>query len=395
MDIMGMEIQLVIKAPNQNVEDQIIYCNLDWTVQKLKNHLSEVYPNKPIIEEQKLIYSGRLLHDHLHLKDILRHEEGQSSVHILHLVCSGKQALQNQLPDSSQGTSNQSVPPQSPELHSTLDTSPGPSVETVFRQRNNLNMPSANSFDSQLQSIENSAVAPTFSYDSQILAQMTAMQQMYAYYFTQYMQSISNSAMIGSNPAFRDVANFQQNNSSFVTNETPAPRPVNQRMNAQGGQIIEENDDLGNIDWLDHMFLCSRFLIFFLVVYFYSTPERLMIVAVFAVIAFLYQEGWFVRRPNPVAHSEAPLIPRNRNNVEVNPNVRNNLNEGPAANQNQSANEELHDGHELEAAMDGEEPPHAQNPDLVNNNQIFSPLTFLAAFFSSLIPEPPPPVNIN
>ncbi|XP_035217084.1 homocysteine-responsive endoplasmic reticulum-resident ubiquitin-like domain member 2 protein isoform X2 [Stegodyphus dumicola] len=357
MDIMGMEIQLVIKAPNQNVEDQIICCNLNWTVQKLKNHLSEVYPNKPIIEEQKLIYSGRLLHDHLHLKDILRHEEGQSPVHILHLVCSSKQALQNQLPDSSQGTSNQSIPPQSPGLHSTPDTSPGPSSETVFRQRNNVNMPSANSFDSQLQSIENSAVAPTFSYDSQILAQMAAMQQMYAYYFTQYMQSISNSAMIGSNPAFRDVANFQQNNSNFVPNETPIPRPANQRMNAQGGQIIEENDDLGNIDW--------------------------------------YQEGWFVRRPNPVAHSEAPLIPRNRNNVEVNPNVRNNLNEGAAANQNQSANEELHDGHELEAAMDGEEPPHAQNPDLVNNNQIFSPLTFLAAFFSSLIPEPPPPVNIN
>ncbi|GIY43957.1 ubiquitin-like domain-containing protein [Caerostris darwini] len=56
---------------------------------------------------------------------------------------------------------------------------------------------------------------------------------------------------------------------------------------------------------------------------------------------------------------------------------------------------EVHDESELEAAMDGDAPPHDQHPDVVNNNHIFSPLTFIQTFFSSLIPEPPPPVNIN
>lgn len=101
-----MDVKLIIRAPNQNFDDQIIYCNTDWTVLRLKNHLSEVYPNKPVIfilfiiifclkkfynygvgiknsdycflifqavEEQKLIYSGHLLHDHLQLKEIIRH----------------------------------------------------------------------------------------------------------------------------------------------------------------------------------------------------------------------------------------------------------------------------------------------------------------------------------
>lgn len=43
-----MDVQIVIKAPNQNVEDHVVPCNLDWTVQNLKDHLSKAYPNKPV-----------------------------------------------------------------------------------------------------------------------------------------------------------------------------------------------------------------------------------------------------------------------------------------------------------------------------------------------------------
>lgn len=43
-----MEIQLIIRAPNQNIDDQAINCNIDWTVLKLKTHLSEVYPSHPV-----------------------------------------------------------------------------------------------------------------------------------------------------------------------------------------------------------------------------------------------------------------------------------------------------------------------------------------------------------
>lgn len=41
-------ITLAIKAPNQQIEDQIIKCKLDWSVAKLKGYIHEIYPNKPV-----------------------------------------------------------------------------------------------------------------------------------------------------------------------------------------------------------------------------------------------------------------------------------------------------------------------------------------------------------
>lgn len=41
-------VTLVIKAPNQKYDDQTINCFLNWTVEKLKKHISNVYPSKPV-----------------------------------------------------------------------------------------------------------------------------------------------------------------------------------------------------------------------------------------------------------------------------------------------------------------------------------------------------------
>jgi len=89
MDQNGMEIPvtLIIKAPNQKYSDQTISCFLNWTVGKLKTHLSNVYPSKPLTKDQRLVYSGRLLPDHLQLKDILRK---QDEYHMVHLVCTSR-----------------------------------------------------------------------------------------------------------------------------------------------------------------------------------------------------------------------------------------------------------------------------------------------------------------
>ena len=49
MDLMNMPVTLVVvKAPNQRVEDQTVECMLGWTVKKLKAHLSQVYPSQPV-----------------------------------------------------------------------------------------------------------------------------------------------------------------------------------------------------------------------------------------------------------------------------------------------------------------------------------------------------------
>ena len=41
-------IKLVVKTPNQRVKDIEVDCLLHWTVEKLKSHLSTVYPTKPV-----------------------------------------------------------------------------------------------------------------------------------------------------------------------------------------------------------------------------------------------------------------------------------------------------------------------------------------------------------
>lgn len=46
--VMDSPVILVIKAPNQKYDDQTINCYQNWTVEKLKAHLSDVYPSKPV-----------------------------------------------------------------------------------------------------------------------------------------------------------------------------------------------------------------------------------------------------------------------------------------------------------------------------------------------------------
>lgn len=91
-------VKLVVKASNQQFDDQIIECQTTWSVLKLKEHLSEVYPCKPAIPEQKLIYHGQLLKDKSFLQDILRtYDDVEPTNHIFHLVYTPKQHTDNNL----------------------------------------------------------------------------------------------------------------------------------------------------------------------------------------------------------------------------------------------------------------------------------------------------------
>ena len=41
-------VTLIVKASNQQFEDQTIKCELSWTIRKLKGYLTEVYPSRPV-----------------------------------------------------------------------------------------------------------------------------------------------------------------------------------------------------------------------------------------------------------------------------------------------------------------------------------------------------------
>jgi hypothetical protein len=41
-------IELTLKTPNQRFNDIRLKCDEDWTIKKLKEHLQDVYPSKPV-----------------------------------------------------------------------------------------------------------------------------------------------------------------------------------------------------------------------------------------------------------------------------------------------------------------------------------------------------------
>ena len=49
---MGQEgetrVTLLVRAPDQQIDDHTIECELDWNVARLKDHLALVYPSKPV-----------------------------------------------------------------------------------------------------------------------------------------------------------------------------------------------------------------------------------------------------------------------------------------------------------------------------------------------------------
>ena len=101
----------------------------------------------------------------------------------------------------------------------------------------------------------------------------------------------------------------QQNAVPAVAN-APAAAAQNQPMvmNAAGGQAMDDDDDF-NRDWLDIVYIATRFSLMMAIVYFYSTPGRFFVVAFFSIFIYLYQAGYFrldaYRRRRHEARAEA------------------------------------------------------------------------------------------
>lgn len=113
-------VKLLIKASNQQYDDQILEIDLLWTVKRLKTHLALVYPNKPPVDEQKLIYSGQLLNDSLLLKDVIRsYKDVYTQNHIIHLVYTPKNSLNTSFMQKSKSSSSSAPANMSPNGNTT------------------------------------------------------------------------------------------------------------------------------------------------------------------------------------------------------------------------------------------------------------------------------------
>lgn len=57
----------------------------------------------------------------------------------------------------------------------------------------------------------------------------------------------------------------------------PGEANQNMRMNAQGGAVMEDEDDLER-DWLDWLYSAARFCVLLMIVYFNSSLSRFLLV---------------------------------------------------------------------------------------------------------------------
>ncbi|XP_028836576.1 homocysteine-responsive endoplasmic reticulum-resident ubiquitin-like domain member 2 protein [Denticeps clupeoides] len=385
-------VTLVIKAPNQKYDDQTINCFLNWTVEKLKKHISNVYPSKPSSKDQRLVYSGRLLQDHLQLRDVLRK---QDEYHMVHLVCASQSPPEspttpsavNTAGTSGSGTSNSDGSGTSSNSSSNQDGTVnsdglrrrGPTPTGTMQQPEGLAFP-----------MQAGTAAGLPAHPAYMPMQMLWWQQMYArHYYMQYHAALAASQIPSSTAAAApsspstglSTQPVQANEPAAPMGPNPAPNPVpeehapnpNIQMNAQGGAVV--NEDELNRDWLDWMYTVSRAAILLSIVYFYSSFGRFIMVIGAMLLVYLHQAGWFPFRPdmqNPGAGDGQ---------------------QGEAEPQNdlQEMERLMDDGIEEEEGDSSEEGQDDQNsPGPPHPGFLSSAWSFISTFFTSLIPEGPP-----
>ncbi|NXL85881.1 HERP1 protein, partial [Alectura lathami] len=330
-------------------------------------------------EDQKLIYCGKLLLDHQLLQEFLPKQE---ELHALHLVYSLKAPA-----DVHESSAEVNASPKS-SGHWPLGQAVGcqplvlcPELRQLQR-RVGQRWPETPRHPFQ-------TVAPGFSaYTTYSMLQMSWLQQIYArQYYMQYLASTAASA---------DPPNTQRSQEipvAPVTPPAPLPDPFpaqnqpgnqpappqahavanqNLRMNAQGGPLMEEEEEGGNRDWLDWLYSATLFYVFVNIIYFYSSVSRFLLVMGGTVLMYLHHVGGL-----PFRRRRAELLPNHvPPQAAVNQDQNNNLQGGDAGRADAP-----------EAAPDAgqalPELPQA-NPSLMSTAWLF-----FKTFFASLLPEGP------
>lgn len=331
-----MPLQLIIKSATQSVEDFTLPCEMTWTIAQVKDELSISYPTKPEREHQKLIYGGRLLPDHLSLKSVLNQSQ---DVHIVHLVCSSPGAYNTEKTNIKK---EQSVPP----VYTT--SPPLPNSNGIYPQMNDQVLTS-----NLTSGLPEPALSSMYNTAPNATQQYLAMQQMYIQMMSQYYAQFNGNIPYGS---------FFANPPPVQSPSTPASRP-NVPQNVPDRQAEEEERD-----YIDYLYILSRLAILFAILFYYSSPARIM--GVLVMVIFIS----FLAKMNRQPRSE----------------------EVQRANENPNASTE-------QASSDNQASENEQVPESGSENQNTSPsatpvpsiFTLITAFFSSLIPSDPLPVNVN
>uniref|UniRef100_A0A5S6Q122 Ubiquitin-like domain-containing protein n=1 Tax=Trichuris muris TaxID=70415 RepID=A0A5S6Q122_TRIMR len=263
---------VVVKVRSMLPVEQELFISVDetWTVKDLKNHVSGNFPGQPNVLSQRLVCAGYLLEDDNRLlKEYLRPELGNH--HVVHLICKGLMA--EPLRDSVK--SEQEV------------VAPGGPREGISEER--LGHTTASEADHLY------------------LSMLCYQQFVFYYYMTQlygnswlhHYGNATGTSPMASSHAQGESANLNHRNET--RNEQPAAQPV---INAQGQNEDEEQPR----DWLDFLYIVSRTIFLFSVLYMYSTVGRFALVLCCGVFFYALEVGWFGRW-DADAHERPPVPP--------------------------------------------------------------------------------------
>uniref|UniRef100_A0A069DRM6 Putative cysteine-responsive endoplasmic reticulum-resident ubiquitin-like domain member 2 protein n=1 Tax=Panstrongylus megistus TaxID=65343 RepID=A0A069DRM6_9HEMI len=265
------KVKLTIKAPNQMVDDHLIDCDRNCTIREIKECLHKDYPTHPKPENQKLIYSGKLLGDEMPLSDVLKTYAGTEN-NTIHLVCSA-------------GTNAKAKTVAS---RSVQTTAPPP-----------LQNPQIPSSSSSIGVSENNVIDDVIGSNEMVSAT-------YASYYMRYMY-MQNLTPQQQQRLHETYVNYIRNHMD-ITNRLRTVNPQQQVEPPQNqqehravipNQAEAEEDGVAQRDWLEWMYIMTRLVVLFSVVYFYSSPLRFIVVMTMALLLFnMDVDRWRRRQDN-------------------------------------------------------------------------------------------------
>lgn len=356
-----MNLKLVVKAPNQKYGDQTFDVDSSWTVKQLKTFLSNEYPSKPAIGDQRLIYSGHLLKDDQALLDVFSPVTSNDSIVTIHLVCAQKASdTPSNVRPSSESVNNNTRNGSSPDFNVNRDQNnlvndstgftPANSVShsqsqaataaaltsSILAQMNsnsagNLFSPFANPLVNPLMAnaylplATPAMIPPAVAGQSVNLSpeEINTMNQLYTRLLSSNPSSPALmvpglSSPFALNPLLVNVqmAQAMLNQSQQQVNQphpqVQAPQAPNQAAPPVPPQPLVDDDEADNRDWLDMFHWISRAVVLFSIVYFYSSVTRFILVISFALFLYFYQTGFFLPRNQLDGHAARGNLPPER-----------------------------------------------------------------------------------
>ncbi|XP_053556237.1 homocysteine-responsive endoplasmic reticulum-resident ubiquitin-like domain member 1 protein [Bombina bombina] len=382
------EVTLLIRSPSLKREEKEICVQRGCTVLELKAQLRRELPGELMEQDQRLIYSGKLLPDHLKLNEVLSTE----SRHVLHLVCSARNPpkiqtqVKKQGSESVAGTSHSVSPSVDGLRQRILPQSVSTAEVNSGRQ---VNMSPQGAYPAQ---------SPYSIYSPQ---QILWLQQIYArQYYMQYFAAAASASPASHVQRVQEIpvvaaaapdqlpqafpVEPQPGNLDPQAPANPGANP-NLHMDARG-RLLEEEEDV-NRDWLHWLYTAARFSIFLSFLYFYSTLSRFLMVLGAMLLMYLHHAGLFpFRRPTPEVPPQVAANPPPQAAANPPPQAAANPPPQAAANHQDQNNNLQEENEQVDEEFSN---PTTAAAALQAQSFVTTAWIFFKTFFASLIPEGP------